>query len=51
MMEKQQRGAKINDELKKLWRDGVESGPGRFGSINEIKAEVRLRFDISKLRG
>jgi antitoxin ParD1/3/4 len=31
------------EELRKLWSEGVVSGPGRFASIEEIKAEVRRR--------
>jgi hypothetical protein len=31
------------DELRQLWQHGVESGPGRFGSIDEIKKEARRR--------
>jgi antitoxin ParD1/3/4 len=32
------------EELRRLWREGVESGPGRSMSIEEIKAEARHRF-------
>jgi len=32
------------DELRSLWREGVESGAGRFASIEEIKAEGRRRL-------
>ena len=32
------------EELRKLWNDGIASGPGRFGSIDEIKAEARRRM-------
>jgi antitoxin ParD1/3/4 len=31
------------DELRALWQRGVESGPGRFGSIDEIRKEARRR--------
>lgn len=31
------------DELRKLWQEGVASGPGRFKSIDAIKKEARRR--------
>ena len=31
------------EELRPLWQRGVESGPGRFASIDEIKKEARRR--------
>jgi antitoxin ParD1/3/4 len=31
------------EELRALWQRGVESGPGRFSSIDEIKKEARRR--------
>jgi antitoxin ParD1/3/4 len=30
-------------ELRRLWDDGLASGPGRFADINAIKAEARRR--------
>ena len=35
------------EQLRKLWLEGVESGPGRFASIDEIKAEGRRRLSSS----
>ena len=32
------------EELRKLWNVGVASSAGRFGSIDEIKAEARRRL-------
>jgi antitoxin ParD1/3/4 len=29
--------------IRKLWREGIESGPGRFASIDDIIAEARRR--------
>jgi antitoxin ParD1/3/4 len=29
------------DDLRALWNEGIASGPGRFGSIEEIRAEAR----------
>ncbi len=29
------------EELKALWQQGVESGSGRFSSMDQIKAEAR----------
>ena len=32
-----------DDELLKLWQDGIASGPGRFKSIEQIKREAWRR--------
>jgi antitoxin ParD1/3/4 len=32
-----------HDELRRLWAEGLASGPGRFGSIEDIKQEARRR--------
>lgn len=32
------------EELRRLWKDGIESGTGRFSSMEEIKAEAQRRF-------
>ena len=34
------------DEIRRLWAEGLASGPGRFGSIEDIKREARRRFEI-----
>ena len=31
------------DELRRLWHEGIASGPGRFKSIDAIKKEARRR--------
>jgi antitoxin ParD1/3/4 len=31
-------------ELRRLWNEGIASGPGRFRSINHIKKEARRRM-------
>jgi antitoxin ParD1/3/4 len=31
------------EELRRLWQDGIESGPGRFESIDAIKKVARRR--------
>ena len=36
------------DELRRLWQEGIESGPGRFKSIDAIKKEARLRAAEAK---
>ena len=33
--------------IRKLWREGIVSGPGRFASIDEIKAEARRRHEAA----
>ncbi|TPO03580.1 type II toxin-antitoxin system ParD family antitoxin [Mesorhizobium sp. B1-1-5] len=32
------------EELRKLVQQGIDSGPGRFVSMEEIKAEARRRY-------
>lgn len=32
------------EELRRLVQEGVDSGPGRFETFEEIRAEARLRF-------
>ena len=32
------------EELRKLVQEGIDSGPGRFASMDEIKAEARRRL-------
>ncbi len=49
--EKQKRKAIAIKELKRVWREGLESGPGRFGSMAEIKAEARRRFEGGMRKG
>jgi antitoxin ParD1/3/4 len=36
------------DELRELWRQGIESGPGRFKSVDAIKKEARRRVASAK---
>jgi len=31
------------EELRQLWQQGIESGPGRFKSVDAIKREARRR--------
>ncbi|MDW6020801.1 type II toxin-antitoxin system ParD family antitoxin [Mesorhizobium sp. BAC0120] len=38
------------DELRRLYLEGLDSGPGRIVSIDEIKAEARARLRQSKDR-
>jgi antitoxin ParD1/3/4 len=33
------------DELRRLWAEGLASGPGRFADIEAIKREARLRLE------
>jgi antitoxin ParD1/3/4 len=42
---KMRRTALIGDteELRALWLEGIDSGPGRFTSIDQIKKEARRR--------
>jgi len=37
-------------ELRRLIQEGIDSGPGRFSSIDEIKAEARKRFEKQRRR-
>jgi len=33
------------EELRRLWAEGLASGPGRFHDMDAIKAEARRRWD------
>ncbi len=33
------------DEILRLWAEGLTSGPGRFADIEAIKREARRRFE------
>src|ERR1700722_16069472 len=33
------------EEIGRLWAEGLASGPGRFGSIEDIKREARRRLE------
>ena len=35
-------------ELRALWQGGIESGPGRFKSVDAIKKEARRRVAAAK---
>jgi antitoxin ParD1/3/4 len=37
-----------HDELRRLWGEGMASGPGRFASLDEIKQEARRRQDANQ---
>ena len=47
---KQRRDARdLNvEELRQLWQEGVDSGPGRFKSIDAVKKEARRRAGLAK---
>jgi len=36
------------EELRALIQEGIDSGPGKYGSMEEIKAEARRRFERSR---
>lgn len=33
------------EEMKRLWQQGVDSGPGQFTNMDAIKAEAKRRFE------
>jgi antitoxin ParD1/3/4 len=33
------------EELRRLWQEGVDSGPGHLADMQAIKAEARRRFE------
>ena len=37
-------------ELRRAIQEGIDSGPGRFASIDEIKQEARRRFEQARRR-
>ncbi len=41
--ERRERARAEVELIRRLWQAGIDSGPGRFGSIEEIKAEARRR--------
>ena len=49
--DKQDRKAIALKELKRMVREGLDSGPGKFASMDEIKAEARRRFEQGKSSG
>ena len=36
------------EELRALIQEGIDSGPGRFASMEDIKAEARRRYAASR---
>jgi antitoxin ParD1/3/4 len=36
------------EELRRLVQEGLDSGPGRYMSIEEIKTEAKRRFEETK---
>jgi antitoxin ParD1/3/4 len=38
------------DALGRLWDEGAASGPGRFGSMDEIRHEARRRWTEQQVR-
>jgi len=39
------------EELRRLWAEGLASGPGRFPDMDAIKAEARRRWDEQRRPG
>ena len=39
------------EEIRRLWSEGINSGPGRFSGIEEIVQEARKRFDPERADG
>ena len=38
------------EEIRRLWTEGLASGPGRLGNIAQIKSEARRRLGSSSKR-
>ena len=38
------------EALRRLWDEGVTSGPGRFDSMNDIRREARRRWTEEQIR-
>lgn len=36
------------EDMRRLWKQGLASGPGRFADVNAIKAEARRRLDYKQ---
>ena len=39
------------EEIRRLWNEGLNSGPSSFASIAEVKAEARRRFEAQSKQG
>ena len=39
------------EEIRRLWHEGLNSGPSRFASMAEVKAEARRRFEAQSQQG
>jgi antitoxin ParD1/3/4 len=39
------------EELRNLWWEGINSGPGRFGDVNGIIQEAQRRFGVENQTG
>jgi len=39
------------EEIRRLWNEGLSSGPSGFVSISEVKAEARRRFEAQSKQG
>ena len=46
--ETQQQKAFILKELRRLWKEGADSGPGQYSSMEEIKAAARVEFELRR---
>ena len=46
------RQLKVSDKpaFVSLWNDGLASGPGRFGSMDDIKAQAKRRLEAGRLK-
>lgn len=33
------------EELRRLWNDGIQSGPGRFNNMDDLLREAKRRFE------
>jgi antitoxin ParD1/3/4 len=46
--DKQDQKEIVLKEFRRMWREGAASGPGRFSSMDEIKAEAKRQFELRK---
>ena len=44
--EKQNQKMVAIQELRRLWKEGIDSGPGQYSSMDEIKAAARSDFEL-----
>jgi antitoxin ParD1/3/4 len=48
MGERRERAQAEIELIRKLWKEGIDSGPSKFETIDDITAEARKRHAVGK---